>query len=54
MKFELDLYFMVLHKCRKYEENPSTRSKVIIWKPLGDGQDGLTDTELQNFSEAIT
>lgn len=43
LKFELDLYFMILNKCRKFEENPSTRSKVIIWKPSGDGQtDGRT------------
>ena len=36
LKFELDLYFMVLNKCRK-------SFNTFIWKPSGDGQtDGRT------------
>ena len=54
LKCELDLYFMVLNKCRKLEENPSTCSRIIIWKPLVDGQTDWRTSDCRSFSEAIT
>jgi len=45
LKFELDLYFMILNNCTKIEYNPLIHSQVIIWKPSRDRQtDGRKHT----------
>ena len=31
---ELDLYFMIIYLCMKYESNKSMYSKDIAWKPF--------------------